>query len=1139
MHFSFRFPTTGHWLAAVFWLLLGMLPLCGWAQTVPLPLELKLVSATDRLTINLNQALPSESGRVSLSLRVSGLVPDTVLTKSFDWTQAVAGDTSKLAQQLIARILARKKELRKLNTSVDPENEAFQNQIKRSVSQLLTSLLVRPNFAMRLAVYCVPATPSREGGGIREVTLSSLGQVVSSDRDRLRIALRVQAQSKDARAVRVWSEPIEILPALTSELTKRLANELLDKLTRQYDSLGTPPNQRLLANQNADNRGQLSEQIIAQLKQVRLDAAIDPDNRRIVKLPDKDKKAGSSADSSKTRSNSSPSKADPKRATFENVLYQGDFFLDCAGDNQDAPRRLFRLWIAADTARSLQPVSPRFQIRLQTSALERTNASLDTAALGAARRVTTAIAEVLNNKTPSDTTTQQKLRGAFNKLPKDKNLEKLRPEVKRVIEQLRTVAIELLSKPKAPKAEIENVVKNKLDSLKSSVYTLSGAGQDIENYVLKYQDKFVEFAYANVPKTASAGADKPAANSSASRSATSTSEDGGANKDQEQGPDKPKDSTTPPCGSAPCDEPPMMEVCFHLLTLERTGLEYGIISALQRIADDPDNENRLTALAVLGCKRRLLDAVRDQYEIYLRSRERLFDAPKTGLMLASHRVPVYLKRTKYEVAGQYPFSGTGISKFKAGRKLRTGLLNYWKTADSRNVRIALLFGLIAYEYNDAYVPGQKGSLQFFRFRRGFPYSVVRMVQREFQVGYLNVDSVQMTTEDGNIYDLEVHGQFAGRSATDTNADSVLHPWARLRWPYESRAALFENYAPIGISTKRDLKWWYKQQLFSQGYERDSLYINLDEVLRYWPFLNPQTGSFCPADGRRSFRPDDPRERRVFYKLPTTKWLQARLYTDAIGLQENTPNGLVQLELNKRWSLNNRWIVQRPVYQTSWGNYLDYQVAITKSEPKDRRLSVNYVDGVLPRVHTIDLVRYTNLRVGTAANIVGFNFPYIKSQVYLDLSTHYNLVPTRDSLFNSQRTLRRVRDGEFSVVDYGIHLRLRAREQENIGYGARVGFERYVLTNDRGGEFGRETVIQRPYAAGKTFFGKVFYQGNFQYALWANFKTSATTDIFVRAQFTHLLRQSQYNFFQAQIGYQFDVFGTRKEVVMPASLFPDR
>jgi len=404
-------------------------------------------------------------------------------------------------------------------------------------------------------------------------------------------------------------------------------------------------------------------------------------------------------------------------------------------------------------------------------------------------------------------------------------------------------------------------------------------------------------------------------------------------------------------------------------------------------------------------------------------------------------------------------------------------------------------------------------------------------------GTFLLDSLDMEVEDGALMGLKMMGRM----------DSTGVPKA-----VGGQKVCFESRVPIGISSDRDLNQeWARQRLWLQypflnhGPPHQA-YVRLTDLLRYYPRLMAQGGDRSPADGVYRVRVNDALPRRTFTKIATTKLLQARLYTDLNGFRADNPNGLVQVEIDKKFVFGAPWSKASPNFQLQGFAYFTPFVTLSKIEQQNRYLPLRStaVSGAY-EVNTIDLLRYTYLRVGGDYNLIGMRLPRFKSDFALDFSFGLNRVDVHDTLTRLNRSPKKffAVDSALNVGNYGFALKARIRPESRLGLLVRVGYHRYTLFNDRDGGINLRITQQSPTNedASYTIVGgllhRYWYQGVMQYEITGRFKIAENTEYFARAQLSHLFYQSNRTFVQFQTGFQFDIFGPRREAPPgPASVW---
>lgn len=396
-----------------------------------------------------------------------------------------------------------------------------------------------------------------------------------------------------------------------------------------------------------------------------------------------------------------------------------------------------------------------------------------------------------------------------------------------------------------------------------------------------------------------------------------------------------------------------------------------------------------------------------------------------------------------------------------------------------------------------------------------------------QVGRFVVDHIDITAEEGTMAYIRAYGWYTDASGNTT---------------YE----VFENFSPIALSSPQDIQWAYPHKLYPQSRVlRPGIHITLGQVFEYHPRSEVDTNDFSPADGVYSFKPKDPLADRLMYKVPTHRILQARIFSDIVGLDQNAvttptsntanPNGIIQLDVSRKFYLKVKRSAGRRSEQ--WGvlNYIEPEISKTKIEDAGKYLYLktqrdtatalqNKIINPADSIRTIDLLRYTSFYAGFNINIVNVRVPNLKSTFYLDAFFGINRVPVRDSLFRGN-AFYTVADKSLNAGVYGLTLQASIKPEKRYGANFRVDWMRYGAVGN--------SLLQVPSVKDRTrsFTNKFAHQDMLRYEmmLWANISKDPDKygRLFFRPRFTYLRRSPSQNFFQAQLGYEFNIFSTQR------------
>lgn len=226
-------------------------------------------------------------------------------------------------------------------------------------------------------------------------------------------------------------------------------------------------------------------------------------------------------------------------------------------------------------------------------------------------------------------------------------------------------------------------------------------------------------------------------------------------------------------------------------------------------------------------------------------------------------------------------------------------------------------------------------------------------------------------------------------------------------PETDNKEIFENSFPVGFSSISNYGNFTSTRLYRRNnkFNDDSKnnYIFLSDVIKlYENQLNLSTRDYSPGDTTVTVNPDaNPitqlSKQRNFYII------DGKTFTDVTGLSEDSPNGLVQVELSRRFNLWTQRIQLHGPNNYGFVNYVNAKVNFSKIEnklkglPLRNQLIVENNAIVSPSYATnLDYLRYENLGITLDLNLFLFDAPDFKYTFFLDAGIHYGHTPILDS-----------------------------------------------------------------------------------------------------------------------------------------------
>lgn len=221
--------------------------------------------------------------------------------------------------------------------------------------------------------------------------------------------------------------------------------------------------------------------------------------------------------------------------------------------------------------------------------------------------------------------------------------------------------------------------------------------------------------------------------------------------------------------------------------------------------------------------------------------------------------------------------------------------------------------------------------------------------------------------------------------------------------HREKTYMFENIYAIGFSSKYNFKELSKMKLYERNTSGIFPCLYLGDVISYDETLSSYTRDYSPQDTVVSISP----AQVPFSILQRSKMVDlfdAKIYSDLIGLLNETPNGMIQIEVDKRLNIRTiRKQVGNFRQNFGWLSYINLWGAFTKIEANNKGLPIRNLNRVQngqivsPNyVSNLDLLRYETFVLGTDVNGLVYDIPDAKVTGYFDLGIKYSHVPMLDS-----------------------------------------------------------------------------------------------------------------------------------------------
>lgn len=371
--------------------------------------------------------------------------------------------------------------------------------------------------------------------------------------------------------------------------------------------------------------------------------------------------------------------------------------------------------------------------------------------------------------------------------------------------------------------------------------------------------------------------------------------------------------------------------------------------------------------------------------------------------------------------------------------------------------------------------------------------------------------------------------------------------------YGTNTIRFRNNKPISITGKFDSDEFKNHKIYagntlelmSMLYDEarikipDSIIIDKDElkkrsfnayfilsnVLDYKVATEIDNEDYSPTNSKIEL--SEPNSHQGLKKEKRSKILSSKIYSDFMGLTNDQPNGLVQIEVSKRINLVSgraqgffKGIDSKNQKGRYAGGltYIEPRFTISKIEENNRYLSLD--SSQLDRnkslnnntkhffLNPLEVLRYQQWSFGMDLNIYKLNLQNRKSNFQINGSFIYGRTSVADSLEISQNQIIPTQTQNVSRINtttWGLSIQYEVKPDSRYGFSFGYDFRWMDLNNN---QFEYNTDFKNSY-----------------HTAWFNgfFKVNNESKLFWRFRKHWLTHNNTNNFYQIQFGYELDIF----------------
>jgi hypothetical protein len=333
--------------------------------------------------------------------------------------------------------------------------------------------------------------------------------------------------------------------------------------------------------------------------------------------------------------------------------------------------------------------------------------------------------------------------------------------------------------------------------------------------------------------------------------------------------------------------------------------------------------------------------------------------------------------------------------------------------------------------------------------------------------------------------------------------------------YGSKQLFFTNSVPVqftGITHLEKLNKIELEDMYQRAYK-----INLTRVMKYVPVLHVDAEDYTPSDSVYDFiLSADKANIQLASKEKQSQILEARAFSDLIGLTAGQPNGLIQFEVCKKIPLFTHRIKYCKNFRSfiSFGSYYYPQFTLSKLEQDNKyyytdNIEINSGKGT---ISTLDIYKYASMQMKLInLNLFNWEIAEIKSAVEVNGGFTLLYTPVRDSITKPGTTSQW---GTISGMPFtGLNFLIKP----DVRYG-------FSLSGELGWVFNWDDKllqINNPADPGSSkSYSRLLF--NFQFnTFYKPFKRSESA-VFFRVANVHSW-PFKATYLQVQLGYAFNIF----------------
>jgi hypothetical protein len=349
---------------------------------------------------------------------------------------------------------------------------------------------------------------------------------------------------------------------------------------------------------------------------------------------------------------------------------------------------------------------------------------------------------------------------------------------------------------------------------------------------------------------------------------------------------------------------------------------------------------------------------------------------------------------------------------------------------------------------------------------------------------------------------------------------------------------FGNPYPFGFSSKNDYEYLLELKLFAKDNQRDNYVMKVSDLLNeYFQKHEVNRRDYSPADGVIKFN-ESQGFCQELKKDETYKLLEAKIFSDFVGFESSSPNGLVQTEVSREFRLYTKRfrINTRNNEMDAWNfgflSYIEPKIILSKIEDNNKSLDLYYSDPIAGDsenrryASAIDMKKHEYLSIiPVEQNLIFLDIPGFKSTFYLNTGIKFGRTSIADTTMIIADTNSTITEN----ISYGINtfswfprLIWEVKTDERLGLLFSYSPEYFDALTEQ------FTQVSN-YKDLLTEASKAKWLHSLEFNAFLNPNKNKSGRLFFRYRYTweHASKMND-GFHQAQVGYSFYLIGRKKD-----------